>query len=102
IRARQAEPGRRDELAQSLTLGRARTLPRRHRDRLEPVGGECGPEIAAELGGVPAHERARRALASDSRDDRHHLREGRHAVEDAADLLELVAEALERLGPALR
>src|SRR5207249_1990229 len=65
-------------------------------------GGECGPEIAAELGGVPTHEPARRALASDSRDDRHHLREGRHAVEDAADLLELVAEALERLGPALR
>src|SRR2546428_7100414 len=45
IRARQSELGRRDELAQSLTLGRARNLPRRHRDRLEPLGGECGPSV---------------------------------------------------------
>src|SRR5205823_3812160 len=40
--------------------------------------------------------------AGDSRHDLRHLRERRHAVKDAADLLELATEALERLRPALR
>src|SRR5207244_1129939 len=83
-------------------LGGVRGLPGRHRNGREPTGGERLPEVGAELGRVPAHEPARLAGAGDSGHDLRHLRERRHAVKDAADLLELATEALERLRPALR
>src|SRR5439155_469932 len=95
IHARQAKLGRRGELPQSRALGRVRGLPGRHRKGREPTSGERLPEVGAELRWVPAHEPARLAGAGDSRHDLRHLRERRHAVKDAADLLELATEALE-------